>query len=332
MSKTSMNKKKTILLTSYYESVPLNILRKAIGPSFNLISFRYNNDTELVDNVIEDVDYILASGRFRIDKELLSKAKKLKMVQRTGVGLDSIDLDALKEKRIPLYVNAGVNSESVAELALLFILSGLRKLTIINNNLKKGVWNKQGQGIQTSELCGKRVGLVGMGNIAKKVASMLIPFDTDVYYFDVCKLSDDEESKLNVSYLGLEELFRTCDIISLHCPLNESTKHIINDESIRLMKNGVVLINTARGGLIKTEDLIKSLRSNKFSFVCLDVYENEPIKESELLGFENVITTPHIGGITLESFGRMMEDAIRNIKAYDEGNMKEIEKYRYEHK
>lgn len=327
-----MDNKKTILLTSYYESEPLNILRNAIGPSFNLISFRYNNDIELVNNVIKDVDYILASGRFKIDRELLLKAKKLKMVQRTGVGLDSIDLGALKEKGIPFYVNAGINSESVAELALLFILSGLRKLTIINSNLKKGIWNKQGQGVQTNELFGKKVGLVGMGNIAKKVTNMLIPFNADVYYFDVFKLSKDEESKLNVSYLGLDELLKTCDIISLHCPLNESTKHIINNESIGLMKDGVMLINTARGGLIKTEDLVKSLRSNKFSFVCLDVYENEPIKESELLVFENVITTPHIGGITLESFSRMMENAIRNIKAYDEGNMKEIEKYRYEYK
>ena len=281
---------------------------------------------------IGDIDYILASGRYKIDKELLSKAKKLKMVQRTGVGLDSIDLEALKEKGTPLYVNAGVNSESVAELTLLFILAGLRKLPTINSNLKKGIWNKQDQGVQTNELKGKKVGLIGMGNIAKRVANLLIPFGVDVFYYDPFKLPDKEETNLKVSYSGLDVVLQICDIISLHCPFSENTKHIINKNTIEEMKDGVALINTARGGLINTEDLIYSLRNNKFSFVCLDVYENEPIKESELFGFDNVITTPHIGGITKESFSKMMEDAIRNIKAFDKGHLEEIEQYRYEYK
>ena len=323
-------RKKMIFLTNNYKDVPLSILKSAIGDRFIVSCLTNPNDNALIQKAVSKADYILASGRFPVDEKLLKKAKKLKMIQRTGVGLDSIDLRYLKEKNIPLYVNAGVNSESVAELTLLFMLSCMRKITVIDSNLKQGIWNKQEQGVQTNELSGKCVALIGMGNIAKIIAKLLKPFKLDVIYYDIKKLPLSLEKEFGIRYVELDKLFSVSDIISLHCPLNKNTKHLINDKTISLMKDGVVLINTARGALIKTSDLIDHIKKNKFSFVALDVFEEEPVTTSELFEFSNVITTPHIGGITYESFSRMMSSAINNIQRFDEGDLESIEKYKYE--
>ena len=131
-------------------------------------------------NEVENIDYILAGGRLKITREVLDRAVNLKMIQRSGVGLDSLDLDAIKEKGIPLYVNQGVNAESVAEHAILLMLACLRRLPSINRNTKNGIWNKQAQGVQTSELKGKTVGIIGMGNIAQTLVSLLKPFKVNI--------------------------------------------------------------------------------------------------------------------------------------------------------
>lgn len=321
---------KNILLTSYYSDAPLEILLSEIGSEFNLIRPLFEGDNKTIFNNVAYADYVIASGRFKIDAAFLAKASNLKMIQRTGVGLDSLDLDGIRERNIPLYVNAGINAESVSELALLLILSSLRRLTLIDKNVKSGVWNKQGQGIKTHELNNKTIGIVGVGNIGKRLASMLAPFDSTLLYFDLRRLPLAEEEKYRLHYASLNELFSQSDIISLHCPLNPQTANIINKESISLMKDGVILVNTARGGLINTTDLISALKCGKFSFAGLDVYDQEPVCNEELLALENVITTPHIGGITYESFSAMMHGAIQNIREFDKGNLEAIQKYRYE--
>ena len=312
--------------------MPLQLLLDSAKGKFEIIVLD-NIDQQQLEAHIPEADYLLVSGRQPITKELLKKANNLKMIQRTGVGLDSLDLDYIKNSGVPLYVNQGINSQSVAEHALLLILASLRRITNADKNTKQGIWNKQSFGITTHELHGKFIGLIGMGNIAKKLAKMLSGFEVKIGYYDIKRLPVYEEKELNLQYCKLDLLLKVSDIVSLHCPLTNETKHIIDKTAISKMKTGSILINTARGGLINTNDLIEALESNIVSFAALDVHEEEPLpKGSPIANLENVILTPHIGGVTYEAFSKMINDAIRNIELFEKGHLKEIEPFLYKFK
>lgn len=317
-----------ILITNHYNEVPLSILQEAIPKGFKLISLNKATKEELLEKAGE-ADYFLVSGRLSIDKEVIENATRLKMIQRTGVGADMFDLDVLKEKGIPVYVNMGVNSQSVAEHAMMLILSVLRRLPIVNANVKNGIWLKQDTGVQSNELCGKTVGIIGIGNIGRTVVKMLHGFDVNIMYYDIYRLNEEREKALDIVYAPLTELLQKADIISLHCPLTPETKHIINADSISLMKKGAVIINTARGGLIDETALISALESGHIKAAGLDVFEKEPPeKTNPLLSFNNVTVSPHVGGLTYEAFKSMMVEAMNNIKLFEEGKSELLENKR----
>lgn len=321
---------KTILLTNHYPKVPYDIVMSVVPDGFHLKMLPENSQEALVSSV-KDADYILASGRVKITKEVLDKAEKLKMVQRTGVGLDSLDLKELNKRNIPLYVNQGVNAESVAEHTLLLMLACLRKLPVIHRNTANGIWKKQKQGVQTYELAGKTIGLIGMGNIAQTVVRLLKPFGVKIFYYDAFRKSENIEKVLGITYCSLNELFGKADILSLHCPLTDDTRKVINEKVLASMKDGAILVNTARGDLIDTSAMVEALKSGKLAFAGLDVHEEEPLKDGcGIKELSNVILTPHIGGVTYDSFYRMMHDAMRNIEKYENGALDEIAQFLYE--
>lgn len=316
---------KIIQITNTYKGEVLEIVKKHVPEGFEIRTLQENSVDELAKNV-SDADYILASGRVKIDERVLVNAPKLKMIQRTGVGIDTLDLEALNNHNIPVYVNKGVNSESVAEHSVLMILACLRKLNVINDNTKKGIWKKQAQGITTFELYGKKVGMLGMGNIGQKTARLISAFGAQIIYYDKYRQSEEVEKELGIKYDTLENVLKNADIVSLHCPLTEDTRHVINSESIALMKDGVVIVNTARGSLIDEEALYNAIKNGKVAYAGLDVHEKEPIPEDDkLMACDNVIVTPHIGGVTYDSFDAMMKAAMRNIELYDLGRLEEIE-------
>jgi len=252
------------------------------------------------------------------------------MIQRSGVGLDALDLEAIKEKNIPLYVNQGVNAESVAEHALLFMLACLRKLPTINRNTKNGVWKKQEQGVQTAELKGKTIGIVGMGNIAKTLVGLLKPFKVKILYYNLVQMDENFESENSMTFVGMDELLRNSDIVTIHCALTPETRNLINTESLCLMKDGAILINTARGEIVDPVAVAEALRNGKLSYAALDVHAWEPIPEDyPLKDIDNVILTPHIAGVTADSFRAMMHDAFRNIDYFDRGELDSIAPYKY---
>ena len=320
---------KYILLTNKYKDEPLNIVRREIPEGFDIQFLEEQTDNCLL-NSVSGADYILAGGRLKISKEVLENASKLKMIQRSGVGLDGLDLNAIKEKGIPLYVNQGVNAESVAEHTLLLILSCLRRLSVIAHNTKSGIWKKQEQGIKTHELFGKTVGIIGMGNIAMTLVGMLKPFHVNILYYNLFRCSEDYEKENNMTFVSLEELFHESDIISVNCALTDETRNLINHDSLAKMKNGAILVNTARGEIVEAQAVADALISGKLSFAGLDVHQTEPISDDyPLKNIENVILTPHIGGVTADSFTAMMKAAFRNIELFDKGLLKEIEQSRY---
>lgn len=316
-----------IQITNTYQGTVLDIVKSCVPEGFEIRTL-HENTTEALMECIDKADYILASGRVKITKEVLDKASKLKMVQRTGVGLDSIDVEELKNRNIPLYVNQGVNAESVAEHTLLLMLACLRKLPTVQRNTERGIWKKQEQGIQTYELAGKTVGLVGMGNIARTVVKLLNGFGVNILYYDPYPMTAEREAELGIGYCEYEEMLPQVDILSLHCPLTEQTRKIVNRESLAQMRKGAILINTARGELVDTDAVVDALKFGLLSFAGLDVHEEEPLNgEKEIMKLENVILTPHIGGITYDSFYRMMHDAMRNIAKFENGELADILKY-----
>ena len=320
---------KTILLTNKYSGRPLEIVHEEAPESF-VLRFLTEQTQDALLQGLKDADYLLAGGRLPITGEALAAAGKLKMIQRSGVGLDSLDLDAIREKEIPLYVNQGVNAESVAEHALLLILASLRRLTEIDRNTRRGIWKKQEQGIRTTELRGKTVGIVGMGHIARRLVELLQPFGVTILYHNRSRADEAFERRNGLAFVELKELLERSDVVTLHCALAPETRNLIREETITQMKPGAVLVNTARGGLIDPLALAEALRSGKLSFAALDVHAEEPIgAEYPLRELENVILTPHVAGVTEDSFRAMMHDAFRNILFFDEGRFEEIEASRY---
>lgn len=313
-----------ILVTNTYKDDVLEIVKSCVPEGFEIRTL-YENTEDALLSCVEDAEYILASGRVKIGRAVLEKAGKLKMVQRTGVGLDSLDLGALRQMGIPLYVNKGVNSQSVAEHALLLMMACLRKLPEINTNTKQGIWDKQKQGIKTRELFGKTVGIIGMGSIGRALVALLRPFQVRVLYVDLFPLPENTEKELGVTRVGYEELYEKSDIISLHCPLLDTNRHFVCRETINQMKDGVILVNTARGGLVCGEDLADAIREGKVAAAGIDVYDQEPVKEDNpLLNLPQVITTPHIGGVTYDSFFQMMHHAMKNIELFEKGQLEKI--------
>ena len=320
---------KKILLTNQYKGEALALVRSQIPDGF-AIEFLTEQTQAALETQIADADYLLAGGRLKVTKAVLAKAGKLRMIQRSGVGLDSLDLDAIRTHEIPLYVNQGVNAQSVAEHTLLLMLACLRRLTEIDRNTRNGVWKKQEQGVRTAELRGRTVGIIGMGSIARRLVSLLRPFEVQILYYSAHRAPQVYEQENQLCFVSQEELLARSDIVTLHCPLTEQTRGLICRESLQQMRDGSILINTARGGVVVTEDLAEALRSGKLAYAGLDVHEAEPLPDGYILKeLDNVILTPHIGGVTSDSLRAMMHDAFRNIALFEQGRRVEIEPFRY---
>lgn len=318
-----------ILHTARYTGVPWEILQSVVPQGFEVETLEELNYQCLLRQAV-DADYFLVSGRLPIDSQVLSVSKRLKMIQRTGVGIEMLDMAALASYGIPVYVNSGVNARSVAEHTLTLMLSSLKRLPLINEQTRSGVWKKQQQGVLTHELYGKTVALVGMGSIGRLVAAMLQAFGAKIIYTDVFRQSADVEARLGLTFFdNFEALLPHADILSFHCPLTKDNAEMLNRLTIRKIKDGAIVVNTARGKLIEPESLYEALASGKLSYAALDVHYEEPIKEkSKLASLDNVILTPHIGGLSYEAFFTMMQAAMDNIVAFDNADYAKIENHK----
>ena len=319
-----------ILHTAKYTGLPLEILQKSCPDGFIIKTLDEATHDQLVKEVV-DADYLLVSGRLPINKAVLDHAPQLKMIQRTGVGVEMLDLEAIKQRVIPVYVNAGVNAQSVAEHTLALMLSCIKRLPQINHQTHLGIWRKQQTGVSTHELKGKTVALVGMGNIGRIVARMLQAFGAKVIYTDVMRQPEETERLFGLTYYdGFEDMLPEADILSFHCPLTKENSEMLNRRTMEMMKDGAIIVNTARGKLINPNDLYDTVKSGHIRAAALDTHYEEPIKDGyKLAELDNVILTPHIGGLSYEAFEAMMVGAMENIEAFDQGRLSEIEGKRF---
>lgn len=314
-----------ILHTARYTGIPWEILKSAVPEGFTVKTLEELNYNCLVREAVH-ADYLMVSGRLPIDEGVLTAATHLKMIQRTGVGTDMLDMEAIKQRGIPVYVNAGVNAQSVAEHTLALILTCLKRLPQINQQTHQGVWKKQQVGVTTRELKGKTVAMVGMGNIGRLVAQMLQGFNVRIIYTDVVRQPAETEQRLGLSfYNSFEAMLPEADILSFHCPLTTDNTEVLNKRTLAMLKEGAIVVNTARGKLINPDDLYEALKLGYLSAAALDTHYEEPIKEGyKLAELENVILTPHIGGLSREAFESMMRGAVENILAFEAGRLDEI--------
>lgn len=315
-----------ILHTYRYTGRPWVILKSVVPDGYTVKTLDEPTQEQLVKEAA-DADYLLVSGRLKINKDVLDSAKNLKMIQRTGVGTEMLDKEEIKARKIPVYVNAGVNARSVSEHTLTLILSCLKRVPSIDKQVRNGIWKKQETGTSCHELYGKTVALVGMGAIGRQVATYLHCFGAKIVYTDLFRMSEEQETALGATYVSsFEELLPMADILSFHCPLTDENKEMLNASTIGKMKDGAIVVNTARGKLINESDLYEALSSGKLASAGLDVHYEEPMLKDDLLcTLGNVILSPHIAGLSFETFRSMMKGAVDNIVAYDQGRLAEIE-------
>ncbi|WP_129409491.1 D-2-hydroxyacid dehydrogenase [Marinitoga lauensis] len=271
-------------------------------------------DKDILKEKVKDFDVLIIRSATKATKEIIESGKKLKLIARAGMGLDNVDLDAAKEHNIKVINTPGANSLSVAELVVGYILSIYRHLVTGTVTLREGKWEKKK--LKGYELSGKTLGIVGFGHIGKLVRKLVTGFDMEVLVFDVFEIPEEVQKEHNVKQVSFEELIKNSDIITLHVPLNEKTKHLISENEFEMMKDNVIIINAARGGVIDEKALLKYLENGKVLGAGLDVFEEEPPTSElqlKLLKHPMVVATPHIGATTKEAQRRVGLELVDKI-------------------
>lgn len=231
----------------------------------------------------------------------------VKVISRFGVGVDRVDLAAARRRGIAVTNTPGANSTAVCELAFCLMLCAARNVPYLHSEVSAGKWTR----VSGMELAGKTLGIAGLGAIGKKLAIRAKAFEMNVMAYDPY-FDEGFAAKHGVIRAELDELIKLSDMISLHVPLNDKTRHMINAERINGMKTGAIIINTARGGLIDENAAADAIISGKLGGLGLDAFENEPPKASRLFGLPNVILTPHAGAHTAEAVSNMGTLSVRN--------------------
>lgn len=247
-------------------------------------------------------------GLERVDDSLLAALPELKLISKYGVGLDKIDMEAIRSRRVRFAWKGGVNKRSVAELALSMMIVVLRKLQTSFDQIREGVWKQQVGGL----VSGRTVGIIGFGHVGRDLAGLLSVFGSRVLVHDILDLSIEAKS-LGAEQVPLQTLLKESDIVTLHVPFDESTRHMIAAAQLSTMKPGSVLINTARGGLVDELALESALNNGPIAGAAFDVFEVEPPRQTRLIRHPKMFATQHLGGSAYEAILAMGRAAIQGL-------------------
>ena len=262
---------------------------------------------------LETCDGLVVRSATKPNKNIIEKSKRLKVIGRAGIGVDNIDLEAATNNGKVVMNTPFGNSITTAEHTITLILSTARQIPFADKTTHEGKWEKSS--IKGVEVTGKTLGVIGCGNIGSIVANRALGLHFKVIVFDPF-LQDERAKDMGVEKVELNDLFKRSDFITLHTPLTEKTKNIINKDSFKLMKKGIRIVNCARGGLIDEEALKENLESGHVASAALDVFVNEPPKDSPLLGTKNLIMTPHLGASTTEAQEKVALQVAEQISDY----------------
>lgn len=253
------------------------------------------SEEELI-KIISDYDALIVRSDTKVTAKIL-EASKLKIVGRAGVGTDNIDKEKAKELGIVVENASTGNTNAAAEHTLTLLLMLSKHIIHANNSMKKASWDRS---FKSTELKGKTLGLIGFGNVGKKVAKVALALEMKVLIYDPF-IEEEKLVEIGAKKASFEEIINESDYISPHVPLNEKTKNMISEKEFNQMKDGVKILNVARGGVINEKDLLQAINNGKVSAAALDVYENEPATNLELVKNEHVIATPHLGASSKEA-------------------------------
>ena len=271
---------------------------------------------ELISNIV-DTDIVVIRSSTKINKDILQKANKLKIIARCGVGIDNIDIEEATNKEIYVTNSPNANIISVAELTIGLIISAARNIHTSNNSLKDKNWDRNK--FLGTELYKKQLGLIGFGKAAREVAKRLTAFGMEIVFYDpYVEASEDEANKVE-----LDELLKTSDVISIHVVKNEETKNMINDEKLNLIKKGGILVNTSRGGIVDEVALFQRSSDHVIS-AGLDVFSKEPPDINKTFSTSNIVTTPHLGASTQEAQLRAGLETVQNISDILNGELSSV--------
>ncbi len=299
-----------ILITEFMDEDAINLLMKKYDVYYDI---SLAEDSNSLVKLINKMKALIVRNKTLVTRELIENAPNLTCVGRLGVGLDNIDLSACEEQNITVYPALGANSHSVAEYVICASMMLLRKAYFKKNEMIAGNWPRQES--SGSEVYGKTLGLIGFGDIAQKTRDLALGLGIKTVAYDPY-LNKDSNVWKETKNLPLDNLLSISDIISLHIPLSKETKNLIDEKKLRLIKNSSLIINTSRGGIIDENSLAKLLKENKIGGAALDVFNTEPINKENAKKFEgldNLILTPHIGGVTKESNERVSKMIAKKI-------------------
>ena len=302
-----------VVLAGTYPAHTYEKLRKLLpADQFDFVAV----DRQEAYDAMTDAEIIILRI-FKAPKEVIERNPKLKMILRWGAGFDSVDIEAAGAKGILVTNTPGANANAVSELAVTLMLTVYRKILEHTDSLRKGAWSKNTYLNSSFSLYGKMVGIVGGGNIGRQVAAKVQAFGAETQYYDAFRLSPEMEEQFNMKYVSLEELIRTSDVVTLHVPLLDSTRHMIGADQLRAMKDGAVIINTARGGLVDDKELCAAVKAGKLLGAGLDGVEEEPLPAGhELLTTPGIVVTPHVGGGTADIGDIIMPMLAKDIRDF----------------
>jgi phosphoglycerate dehydrogenase-like enzyme len=302
-----------ILFSPKFPKPIFDVALEMTPPGFELVPVDASGPQFL--EAARDAEYFMGFGRNPLSTDFYDAARKMKLVQLISAGYNTLDLEAARKARVPIANNGGANSVAVAEHAVMLILATLKKLAWQHKNCVEGRW-RVGDFAETRlyELEGKTVGIVGLGNIGKKVARRLQGFDVKIVYYDIIRLAEHEEDALGLRFVLFDELLKTSDVVTLHVPLTSVTRDMIGERELNLMKPAAVLVNTCRGPVVDERALHKALITRRIAGAGLDVMVDEPpARDNPLLNVDTITITPHTAGPTWENWPKAFRNAFDNI-------------------
>jgi D-3-phosphoglycerate dehydrogenase len=275
------------------------------GEGVEVVSLPPGSDESSLREVAPGADALITRGGIKVTKEMMVASPRLRAIGVHGIGCDHVDLEAAKELKRLVFNTPAALTETVAEMAIGMMLALTRRVVSADKAVRAGQWTRKYGDLRGTELMGKTVGIIGLGRIGAAVARRLNPFEVELIYHDI-RRNQELEEELGMEKTELDTLFRKADVITLHVPYMPETHHLISEREIGLMREGVYIVNTARGRVIDQDALTEALRGGKVAGAALDVFEVEPLDpEDPLASMDNVILTPHLGASSNEAMRRM---------------------------
>lgn len=309
-------------MTDKFAEVSREPIEKLENAGFQVDERNYNVVGSITDEkfceLIQGVDVLVITGTFLVSRQVIQSADCLKMIAIRSSGFDGTDIAAAKENGVVVSYNPGANAGSVADTAVGLMLTVLKRIAKLDRKIRKGGWERE----RTLDMHGKLLGIIGIGRIGKLVARRVQGFDMTILANDIVEYTEFLQTH-RIEMVSKEQIMQRADIVTIHTPLDDSTRGMIDERRLRLMKPTAVLINTARGAIVDENALYKALTHGWIAGAGLDVHATEPPSFSPLVALDNVVSTCHIAGLSDGASYTMAMQTVEKIIAYFNGRMPE---------